>query len=581
MSFGVFGHVIVCFMQQYTERPFIGDDKRKGLKIYPELLQELLLAREIETEEEAEKFLNIDYEKGIHDPFLMKDMDRAVSRVLSAISKKEKIVIYSDYDCDGIPGGVLLHDFFNLIGYQNFSNYIPHRHKEGYGINIQAVEKIKEEDKADLIITVDVGITDVDQVARANELGMDVIITDHHLPGDVLPPAYAILNPKQKDDLYPDKTLCGTGVAFKLAQGILAKDRFGVKEGREKWLLDLAGLATIADMVPLVGENRAFAYFGLKVLRKSPRLGLQKLCRKIRINQQYITEDDIGFMIAPRINAASRMDEPMEAFHLLATLDEAEADVRAKHLNKINDQRKGVVASMAREIKKRILEREVLNKVIVVGDPRWKPSLLGLAANSLVEEYKRPVFLWGREGDDRIKGSCRSDGSVDLVKLMKGVGRFLTESGGHAFAGGFSVLHENVHLLEKKLSEVYVKIGQSENSIKSIIVDRRLSLEEVSWETYKIINRLAPFGIGNEKPIFLFANVEIESLRSFGRDGAHLEVSFLKNNNKIIKAIGFFTTVDQYKKVPKKGDKINLIANIERSMFKNYPELRLRIIDIN
>ncbi len=568
-------------MQHHTERPFVGDDKRRGLKIYPELLQELLLAREIETEEDAEKFLNMDYDAGIHDPFLMKDMDRAVSRVLSAISKNEKIVIYSDYDCDGIPGGVLLHDFFSLIGYKNFSNYIPHRHKEGYGINTQAVEKIREEDKADLIITVDVGIADVDQVARANELGMDVIITDHHLPGEVLPPAYAILNPKQEDDSYPDKMLCGSGVAFKLAQGILAKNRFDVKEGKEKWLLDLAGLATIADMVPLVGENRVFAYFGLKVLRKSPRLGLQKLCRKIRVNQQYITEDDVGFMIAPRINAASRMDEPMEAFHLLATLDEADADVRANHLNKINDQRKGVVASMTKEIKKRILEREALNKVIVVGDPRWRPSLLGLAANSLVEEYERPVFLWGREGDGRIKGSCRSDGNVDLVKLMREIGDFLTESGGHAFAGGFSILHENVHLLESKLSEAYVKIWQGKNTMNSIIIDRRLSLDEVSWGTYKIIDRLAPFGIGNEKPIFLFPSVKVESLRSFGRDGAHLELSFLKSNNKSVKAIGFFSTVDQYKKVPKEGEKIDLVANIERSMFKNYPELRLRIIDIN
>jgi len=419
-------------MQKYADRPKVFEKDREQLKQYPELLQELLISRGVLSTSDAEAFLSPDYERHVHDPFLMKGMERAVLRVLYAIEHKEPIVIYSDYDCDGIPGGVLLHDFFNMIGYENVSNYIPHRHEEGYGVNEKAISALVD-GGAKLIITVDCGITDVSPIAYAQGRNVDVIVTDHHLPGEVLPPAHVVLNPKQEGDTYPEPMLCGSGVAFKLVQGVLSRNRFSLKEGKEKWLLDMVGLATIADMVPLRGENRVFAHFGLAVLRKSPRPGLQKLCRKMKVNQRYLTEDDIGFMLAPRINAASRMDEPMAAFRLLATLDEVEADMQAAHLNKINDQRKGLVASMAREIKKRVQSRMEEREIIVTGDPRWRPALLGLVANSLVEEYNRPVFLWGREGSNLLKGSCRSDGSVDVVLLMNEVKDILIGSGGHAF----------------------------------------------------------------------------------------------------------------------------------------------------
>lgn len=563
---------------KYADRPFIADEVRRKLEGYPELLQELLIARNITNEADAEAFLSPDYDAHVHDPFLMKDMDRAVDRVLRAIKENEHIVIYSDYDCDGIPGGVMLHDFFTLIGYKEFSNYIPHRHDEGYGLNAASMDTLKERGAA-LVITVDSGITDTEAVERANALEMDVIVTDHHLPAEALPPAYAVLNPKQEGDTYPDPMLCGTGVAFKLVQGILARNRFGVKEGKEKWLLDLVGLATIADMVPLRNENRVFAYYGLQVMRKSPRPGIQKLCRKMRMDQRHITEDDIGFMIAPRINAASRMGEPMEAFKLLATRDEAEAGVQAEHLNKINDQRKGVVASMAREIKKRLQERGELKEVIVIGDPRWKPALLGLAANSLVEEYARPVFVWGREGNDTIKGSCRSDGSVDVVQMMAHAGDALQGSGGHMLAGGFSVLHDAIHTLEDRLVAAYRAVKNDSVIQNSITIDRRLTLDEVNWETYRAIERLAPFGEGNPKPIFLFPEVVVDGARSFGRDKTHLEVTFKNSAEKPVTAIQFFNTTHTPDTLAA-GAKINLVATLEKSMFRRFPELRLRIVDI-
>lgn len=531
----------------------------KGLEKYPELLQMLLSSRGVEDPEE---FLNPDYSK-LHDPFLMKGMDKAVKRILKAIKNNERIAIYSDYDCDGGPGGVLMHDFFKKIGYENFINYIPHRHKEGYGLNTKAIDELK----ADLLITVDLGITDCDQVDYANKKGTDVIITDHHLPNGKLPKAYAILNPKQEDCNYPFDGLCGTGVAFKLVQALLPS--FDVKKGWEKWLLDMVGLATVADMVPLVGENRVLAHFGLFVMRKSPRVGLMKMCRKMNVNQYHITEDDIGFMIAPRINAASRMGVSMDAFHLLTTEDEVEADQLAKHLNKINNERKGIVAAMTKEIKKRVSSLDTVDDVIFMGNPDWRPSLLGLSANSLVEEYDRPVFLWGREDTGIIKGSCRSDGRVSVVELMNEVKDSLVEFGGHAFSGGFSVLQENVYFLEEKLSAAYNKLKTEID--ETVFVDKKMDIKDVTWDTYNMIEKLGPFGMGNPKPTFLFEDVNVESVQHFGKEKNHLRLSFGK-----VDAIEFFTKRDNIEE----GQKINLVASIEKSMFMNKKELRLRVIDI-
>jgi single-stranded-DNA-specific exonuclease len=347
-------------MHEYSLREPKTNSANESLKAYPELMQSLLIYRGIDTAEKAEVFLNPDYEK-LHDPFLLKDMDKAVERILQAIKNEEKILIYSDYDADGIPAAVVMHDFFKLIGYSYFEIYIPHRHNEGYGLHLEAVESFVDKD-IKLIVTLDCGIVDHHEVNRANELGIDVIITDHHVPGKTLPEAYAVINPKRSDCDYPYDMLCGSGVAFKLVQALLSKyptlERRGrvgegvVKPGQEKWLLDMVGIATLSDMVPLQGENRIFAHYGLKVLRKSRRPGFQKLLSLMKMNQRYITEDDVGFMITPRINAASRMGIPTDAFHLLSTTDEVRGDELARHLDHINNERKGLVASTVKEIKK-------------------------------------------------------------------------------------------------------------------------------------------------------------------------------------------------------------------------------------
>src|SRR3989344_3406851 len=366
----------------------------------------------------------------------------------------------------------------------------------------------------------------------------------------------------------------------------MSKAVLDIPLGWEKWLLDMVGLATFSDMVPLVGENRVFSYYGMKVLRKSPRVGLMKMFKSLKINQQTVTEDDIAFMITPRINAASRMGIPRDAFTLLSTTDEVEAGKYAEHLNKNNDERKGVVGSMVKEIKKWIASRDEIppkqsiNKaqanattesattamrgVIVHGNPLWKPSLLGLVANSFSDEHSRPVFFWGREGNKEgstiIKGSCRA--------------------GGHTDAGGFSLLQENIHMLEERLNEAFQKLAQEEEIILDTLVDTKLSLDDVNWQTYSHIEKFAPFGLANPKPLFLFENIIVDAVKQFGKDKNHLELKFKKSDGKDVTAIAFFSTQEKFPVSLDSGNVINLVATLEKSTFRNFPELRLRIVDI-
>jgi len=573
---------------------------------YPELLRILFLNRGVKTKAEAEAFLQPNYEKDLHDPFLLPDMDKAVERILKAIDNDEKIVIFSDYDADGIPGGVVLHDFFKKINYENFANYIPHRHLEGFGLNHEAIGKFKE-DRVGLIITVDCGVSDVEEVARAKKHGIDVIITDHHIPskilsnktstgepGDKLPKAVAVIDAKRGDSSYPFKELCGAGIAFKLVQAIIkSKDKsqklkeIEIKDGVEKWFLDMVGIATLSDMVPLVGENRALAYYGLKVLRRSPRVGLMKLLSLLKINQNQITEDDVGFSISPRINAASRMGNPEDAFKLFIAKTDEEADVCARHLDKINNERKGVVAAMVKEVKKiiekRITNGDVKKRVLVIGNPNWRPSLLGLVANSLKDDHGCPVFLWGRDGGNILKGSCRSDGSVSLIALMQNVKKGIFEEfGGHTMSGGFSVVQDKVHLLEENLQISYEKLTvDGDFVLEELVADAKISFDEVTLDNYRLIEKLAPFGVGNPKPLFLFEKVVIENIKMFGKEVNHLELTFKNSKGRNIKAIGFFMKTTSFGPELKSGAQIDLLASFEKSTFRGFSELRLRIVDIS
>ncbi len=545
-----------------------------------DLLDTLLQKRGITTEQK-DIFLNPDYERDMHDSFLMRDMERACVRFFTAIENKEKIVIYADYDCDGIPGAVIMQDLLKLVGYKNYEIYIPQRNSEGYGLNLEAVEQFAKSG-VKLLITIDLGITAIAEVAQAEVDGIDVIITDHHIPHEVLPKAYAILNPKVDD--YPEKMLCGAGVVFKFAQGFLKKygEYFKVRAGAEKWMMDMAGLATLSDMVPLTGENRVLAHFGMKVLKKSPRPGLQKLLAKMNIDQKFLSEDDIGFMVTPRLNAASRMDDPMRAFELLATDDMVQAGILATHLTKINDERKTIVKSIMREVNKSFEKREV-NKVIVIGNPSWRVGILGLVAGKMSDEYKKPVFVWGKDENDCIKGSCRSDGSVSVVELMTDARDSFIDFGGHELAGGFTVHNDKIHFLEDALC---LSFGKVKKLVGKIIdgeekYDVKTTLDNINIKNWREIEKLAPFGFGNLKPVFHFPNVKIEKIKKFGKNGSgeHLEIIFSDKTGRA-KAISFFSTVDSFKKTLSEGLNINLAATFDLSRFRGKEELRLRIEDI-
>jgi single-stranded-DNA-specific exonuclease len=549
---------------------------------YPPLLRTLLRNRGIESDEEAEMFLNPDYVRDIKDPLGILNMEKAARRILRAMDENERIVIYGDYDCDGIPGSVILHDLLRKIGYANFENYIPHRHLEGYGLNTSAIDGFAARG-AGLIVTVDCGIADHAEVRYAQELGIDVIVTDHHLPQGELPPAFAVVDSKQEGDTYWDNMLCGAGVAWKLAQAIL---KLGRAEGKfsnipnewEKWLLDMVGLSTIADMVPLRRENRALAHFGLTVLRRSLRPGLQELLRKAGIEQRYLTEDDIGFTIAPRVNAASRMDVPLRAFEMFAATDPEVANPLADYLATLNDTRKTEVAMMMKEIHAHLKDRE-LREVIVVGSPKWRVGIVGLAANQVAERYGRPAFVWGREGSEIIKGSCRSEGTVNVFELMMRVedGVFI-DRGGHEFSGGFSVHHDAVHTLEDALVRAYMSMEHREKKVGDIKPEAQMSLHDVNKETMRQIALLAPFGEGNPKPIFLFSGVTVRLVEKFGKTKNHLRLHLIDDKGDTASAIGFFMTPELVGVA--NGDTIDLLATFEESRFRGKVELRLRIVSV-
>lgn len=571
-------------MKSYVIRERIPESASKSLEAFPEYVRHLLYHRGIDAHEKAEVFLSPDFDLHTHDPFLMKDMDRAVERIYGAIKAGERIAIYSDYDADGIPGGAVLHDLFKKIGYANFTNYIPDRHHEGFGLNSDAVESIAE-GGAKLMITVDCGIADAAEVEHAKTLGLDVIVTDHHEAAHGLPLCVAVVDAKREDCEYPDKNLCGAAVAWKLVSAFLKKhgEEFGVKPGWEKWLLDLVGMATLSDMVPLVGENRVLAYYGLTVLRKTPRPGLNALLLKLRVNKKYLSEDDIGFSISPRINAASRMARPMDAFKLLVADNAADAEAYADHLEHVNNERKGTVAALVKEVKKiigeRYLDRE--KKVIVIGNPSWRPSLLGLAANSFADEHSCPVFLWGRDGGGVLKGSCRSGGEVSVLSLMQRASDVFLAYGGHAFSGGFEVSEEKIHTLQDALAKAYDELASEKEKAALIeYADLLLSLDDVSWRLYDDLIRLAPFGTGNEKPVLMFENVSPTLVKSFGKASEHLELVFKKRNGDSVSAIGFFMKPESFARIPESGKPVTLIGTLEKSTFKRTPELRLRIVDI-
>ncbi len=548
-------------------------------RAHSELLYDLMIARGVVEAGEQQRFLAPDFERDSHNPMLLPDMEKAVDRIMHALKTGEKIAVWSDYDCDGIPGGVALTEFLREVGLP-VRHYIPHRHKEGYGLNKEGLAELAEQGIT-LVITVDLGTTERENISFAKEKNIDVIVTDHHLVQEIFPEAFALINPKRPDSAYPFGHLCGAGVAWKLIQGVLLKLRASgntalYAEGKEKWLLDLIGMATLSDMVPLVGENRMLARYGLLVMRKARRPGLASLLQLLKIKPGTLTEDDIGFMIGPRINAASRMDKPETAARLLATSDVEEAGELARTLNHINDERKGLVAATVKEVHKRMHEHAE-SSVIVMGNPNWRPGILGLVANTLAVAHGKPVFLWGREGGEIIRGSVRGDGVVSVVDMMHGAKDLFGHFGGHHASGGFSLPQEKVHELGPRLIEVYETLRGKGVEEKETTIDRRLDIAEISFAQRELM-RLAPFGVGNEKPLFMFPNVYISRTKMFGKNSDHLDLE-LKAQSGVssTSGIAFFSNQDSFTKRAEAGGHGDIVGHVEMD-WRGRP--RIRVVDI-
>ncbi len=542
-----------------------------------ELWDYLYTTRGLKTDDDKKNFLQPDFASHTHDPFLFSDMERVVDRIHLASVQGETIGIYTDYDCDGIPGSVILSDFLKKIGIDHHV-YIPDRQLDGYGLSIKGIDFLIEKG-ASCIITIDLGVTGFEGALYAKEKGIDLIITDHHLPHDTLPDAFAIINPKKYGDAYPFKELCGTGVIFKVIQAYLSRfrDEHAVEAGFEKWLLDMVGLATLADMVPLTGENRVFSYYGLIVMRKTKRPGLLALYLSAGIKKEQLAEDDVTHSITPRLNAASRMGNAYLAFEVLNTDDPVEGIRLAKELESLNRKRKSHVAEIMKEVHH--LSKDVFEKeVIVLGNPKWRPGVLGLVATKVVELYQKPTFVWGgsdEEDMDVLKGSCRGMSGMSVVSLMESAKDSFVHYGGHVGAGGFAILKRNIHdladVLKKGVEHAKIETSSDETS-------NHFLLHEPKKEFFTIITQFAPFGMKNEKPIFKSEFTQIISHKLFGKTKEHLEVFFLMNG-KTYKGIAFFTTPENFSRPLLMGETYTVIYAMEMSYFLR-PELRLKIIDI-
>lgn len=490
---------------------------------------------DLKKKEEIEKFLSPDWDRDLLDSAKIKGIKESVKRIKEAVEKKEKIIIYADYDCDGIPGAVILNDFFEKLNYRNFSIYIPHRHNEGYGLNIAAVQKFIKE-KVSLLITVDIGITNLEEIKFAEENGINVIVTDHHLPilddkaKQILPKAFSIINTKQIGDKSEEKFLCGASTAWKLVNAFLNKYRkeFGIGEGWEKWLLDMVGIATIADLVPLKNENRLLAKYGLAVLKKTRRPGLLKIFSNAKINQRKINEDDIAFGIAPRINAASRMSEPIYAFYAL--LQNEEAVNFANELENYNKARKQETRDAETVIDYEKFQEE---KIILIGDEKWTPGIIGLVASKVCETVKKTTFVWGIGEDKNIlKGSVRAgEDGYNVVEIMTECQYLLENFGGHEMAGGFAIHKNNLNKFQNFLKKYEVEKRENKleenQKIKKIPEHIDIKISNINKKLFDEIKIFAPFGMGNEKIIFkikLNKNDFLEA-RRFGKNKEHLEIS--------------------------------------------------------
>ena len=508
-------------------------------------LAEILVQRGITSFKEAKDFFRPSLDD-LHDPFLMKDMEKAVARIETAIANQERILIYGDYDVDGTTSVALLYNYLSEE-YSNLATYIPDRYKEGYGISFQGIDFASDNDFS-LIIALDCGIKAIDKVAYASEKGIDFIICDHHKPGDEIPNAFAVLNPKRKDCNYPYKELCGCGVGFKLIQGLASTKE--IETSHLVSYLDLVATAIAADIVPMTGENRILAYYGLQVINTNPRIGIKALIKSIE--KKELTISDVVFIIAPRINAAGRIKHANYAVELLTSSDLEIALEIAASIEEFNIHRKELDKHITESALLQIIENDEVDRyTTVVYNKEWHKGVIGIVASRLTETYYRPTVVF-TESEGKLTASARSVKGFDIYNALDECTEFIEQFGGHKYAAGLTIAPENYEAFKNKFEEV-VKNSIDESLLTpEITIDAELDFTDISPKFYRIINQMAPFGPENRKPVFKSSSVRDNGYgKQVGEDKSHLKLTLFQGNpQNSISAIGFSM-----------GDKIDAIVN--------------------
>jgi len=537
-----------------------------------ETVATLLLQRGIETYEEAKTFFRPSL-KDLHDPFLMKDMDKAVSRIEKALSTYENILVYGDYDVDGTSSVALMSSYLKTRS-DNVATYIPDRYAEGYGVSFKGIDFVHDNDFS-LIIALDCGVKAIDKVAYAKEKSIDFIICDHHRPGKELPKAVAILDPKRDDCNYPYKELCGCGVGFKLVQALASKENKTVEDLAE--YLDLVATAIGADIVPITGENRALAYFGLQVINSNPRAGIKAIINQVKKEELTIT--DVVFIVAPRINAAGRMKHGNYAVTLLTETDFNLAEEYAAEIEEFNTDRREADKQITEEALQQIeTQNEQERYTTVVFKEDWHKGVIGIVASRLTETYYRPTLVFTKSGD-MLAASARSVSGFDVYNALESCSEHIEQFGGHKYAAGLTLKEENYEAFKQAFEDEVSKTIDKSLLTPEIKVDMKIDLPQVNDKLWRIIRQFAPFGPGNMTPIFMTDNLKDTGYgKCVGEDDKHLRITTTQSGKEKLVCIGFGL-----------GDKLDIVSNrkpfkavysVDENHWQGRTSLQLKLRDI-
>ena len=535
----------------------------------------LIMAKRGIKEENARHFFHPQLTE-LHDPFLMKDMDKAVERLNEAMGRKERIMVYGDYDVDGCTAVALVYKFLQQY-YSNIDYYIPDRYDEGYGVSRKGIEYANETG-VKLIIILDCGIKAIEEIQYAKELGIDFIICDHHVPDDEMPSAVAILNPKRSDDSYPFKHLCGCGVGFKLMQAFAKSN--GIPFSMLIPLLDFCAVSIAADIVPVTGENRIIAYHGLKQLNQNPNIGLKAIIDICGLSGRTLSMTDIVFKIGPRINASGRMENGRESVDLLVEKDLATALSKAKHINEYNEQRKDIDKQMTEEANQIVsrLESQQKHSSIVLYDENWKKGVIGIVASRLTEIYVRPTVVLTKDGDIAT-GSARSVAGFDIYSAIKSCRDILMNFGGHTYAAGLTLRWDDVKIFRERFQKYVDEHILPEHTEAALNIDAVIDFKDITKKMHAELKKFGPFGPGNPKPLFCTTEVyDFGTSKVVGREQEHIKLELVDSkSNNVMNGIAFGQSGSaRYIKSKRSFD---IAYTIEDNVFK-HNEIQLQIEDI-